>query len=233
MKTIHYLAAIALAAAAMLGLGSCNSSDSPQYVSSMMAFVTFEGSTENGSTFTTREKDDSPLVTYTSSLVLKEEDYPKGTRYILGFTNAEEKPWISGPINIIAIMNVTNGKIEKATEQVLKDLTREECNVVMIQRAGVYVNVQASAAMTYAPRDFGLYADPASLENAIPDVYLGFRSDNTGAMMREIFGSFSIASIWNDAKYTGLRLHFTTVDGTQELLLEKPLPLTPGTTPVE
>lgn len=220
----------ALAIAAGLALSSvfisCNDSNDDS-VDMFMSFVTYTESTETGSIFTTRQNLDSPLITYTSSIVLKADQYPVGKRYIIGFTNEENKRFVSGPINLAAVMNVINGKIETATPEAIAKLSAGSYHLSLLQREGTYINIEAAAPMQYAPKTFGLYMDENTADNEIPEVYVGYEPDNTGGYERQFYASIDISSVWNKPTCKGIRFHFKNNGMDSEYTFEKNAPSTP------
>lgn len=220
MKTIKLMAFGLLAALALL-TSSCNEKGNPEYTM-FMAFVTYEGSTDAGSKFTTRENGDSPLVTFTSTTVLKEEQYPKGTRYIIGYTNESEQRFQSGPISLMAIIPIANGPVHRATKQSIEAIYTDMVQLTLLQRTGKFINIEAVAPVQFQPKQFGLYVDDTTMGNEIPDVYVGFESDNTGGAQRQFYGSFDISSLWDLPTCKGIKIHYHSNGMEKDFIYEKP-----------
>ena len=188
-------------------LVSCNDDDKDD-VEMFMAFVTYAESSKDGSVFTTRPNNDLPLVTFTSGIVLDSKKYSTGKRYIIGYTTPSNKRFESGPISLMTIMNVTNGKAEEATLNAIQGMQNNLLEVSMLQREGQYLNIEATAPIQFQPKTFGIYVDDETIGNARPDIYIGFETDNTGGAYRTFFGSFDLSPIWDLPSCEGVRIHF-------------------------
>lgn len=187
-------------------LGSCTKFKEEPTNAMMMAFATYEGSTDFGSSFTTSAGNDSPLVTLTSTAVLKDDKYTKGDRYIIGYTNATGERYVSGPITLQMVMPIFNGKAERATAEAIEALTGDPIDVTLLERQGTWLNVEANGPIQAKPQTFGIYYDEATADAEYPDVYIGFRTDNTGGVQRQFYGSFSIAELWGKETSKGIRV---------------------------
>lgn len=229
MKKLNQLALALFAVVLGLGAASCNDNKT-DYQEMFMAFVTYTSSSDNGSVFTTRPNLDETPVTFTSTVVLAEKDYPLGQRYIIGYTNQSGERFQSGPINLMSIMKIINGKVEKATPEAIKDLTSTDVTMDLIQREGTYINFQATGPIQIQPKKFGLYVDENTITDKVPQVYVGFETDNTGGTMRTFFASIDIADIWNLPTCEGINIHFKVNGVDKELLFERKAHITPDPT---
>lgn len=200
---------------------SCNSDDGNNDFSMFMSFVTLENSTDTGTKFTTNIGENSELVTFTSSVVLKEEQYPKGKRYIIGYSNEKNERYASGPINLYTIITVANGDVARSTPEAIALLQKDPISVTLLQREGNYINIEANAPVTISPKLFGLYVDENTMNNEYPDVYVGFQTDNTGGVDRQFYGSFSIKSLWESPTCKGIKVHFRSFGVEKEIELKK------------
>ncbi|MDE6288629.1 MAG: hypothetical protein K2M00_07590 [Muribaculaceae bacterium] len=205
MKKINLSALLTAMLTAVL-MSACNGNGT-DVVETFMAFATLENTTDKGCTFTTQEGPNTPVVTFTSPVELKNDRYPVGNRYIIGYTNESNKRFESGPITLALIMDIANGKIESATSEAIKSITADPMNPTMITRTGQWLNIEAIAPIQIAPTQFGLYVDRDTENNEIPDVYIGFVTDNTGSPYRQFYGSFSLEPLWSKESCRGIKLH--------------------------
>ncbi|MGM9859463.1 MAG: hypothetical protein ACI31C_01785 [Muribaculaceae bacterium] len=199
-------------------LTACNDDDEPQ--TSFLIFATYSEATSAGSVFTAQRNLDSPLVTYTTSVVLDGEHYKVGNRYIINFTNATNSCYESGPITLLYIVDVCNGSITEASSEEIADVSVDPLEFLMIQREGHYINVQAVAYVNIQPTLFNMYVDRATINNEVPDVYFGFKSDVISSQ-KQLFGSFDIASVWDLPTCKGICIHYKANNENKTLTFSK------------
>lgn len=217
MKKFKFLAFI-LCVVMMPMLTACNDNDEP--TPSFLIFATYSEATSAGSVFTAQRNLDSPLVTYTTSVVLDGEHYKVGNRYIINFTNDTNRCYESGPINLLYIVDVCNGAITEASRDEIAKVSVDPLEFLMIQREGHYINVQAVAYVHTQPTLFNMYVDRETVNNEIPDVYFGFKSDVL-SRQKQLFGSFDIASVWNLPTCKGLCIHYGANNENKTLTFSK------------
>lgn len=201
-------------------LPSCNS-EGVSEATSFMSFVTIEGVSDYGTVFTTRQNGDSPLVTFTSGTVLKADQYPLGSRWIIGYTNEANERYKSGPIALTAIIPVFNGKIEKATAEEIKKLTNNDLTPSLIQREGQWLNLECSATVAGQPKKFALLVDESTLDNEYPDVYIGFETDTNSGPVRQFYASFDLTSVWMLPTCNGIKVHYKLYGTDRDHLFQK------------
>ena len=199
-------------------LTACNDNDEP--TPSFLIFATYSEATSAGSVFTAQRNLDSPLVTYTTSVVLDGEHYKVGNRYIINFTNDTNRCYESGPINLLYIVDVCNGAITEASRDEIAEVSVDPLEFLMIQREGHYINVQVVAYVHTQPTLFNMYVDRETVNNEIPDVYFGFKSDVLSSQ-KQLFGSFDIASVWNLPTCKGICIHYGANNENKTLTFSK------------
>lgn len=217
MKKLKFLAFI-LCVVMMPMLTACNDDDEP--TPSFLIFATYSEATSAGSVFTAQRNLDSPLVTYTTSVVLDGEHYKVGNRYIINFTNDTNRCYESGPINLLYIVDVCNGDITEASREEIAEVSVDPLEFLMIQREGHYINVQAVAYVNTQPTLFNMYVDRETVNNEIPDVYFGFKSDVLSSQ-KQLFGSFDIASVWDLPTCKGICIHYGANNENKTLTFSK------------
>lgn len=217
MKKLKFLAFI-LCVVMMPMLTACSDDDEP--TPSFLIFATYSEASSAGSVFTAQRNLDSPLVTYTTSVVLDGEHYKVGNRYIINFTNDTNRCYESGPINLLYIVDVCNGDITEASRDEIAEVSVDPLEFLMIQREGHYINVQAVAYVNTQPTLFNMYVDRETVNNEIPDVYFGFKSDVLSSQ-KQLFGSFDIASVWDLPTCKGICIHYGANNENKTLTFSK------------
>lgn len=178
---------------------SCNSSDDNKDRDTIFAiFVTLASQNGDQLSFTAQEDSDSDIVTYTTTLKLNPGQVTVGKRYVLLFTNGTtDKPFQSGPVDVINIYNIYNGSIAAKTQQEIDAASTAPFSVTNITRTGKYLNLEINAETDAIPRAFTVYVDQATLTNEYPVVYIALDADVKGLNFSTLFGSFDIAEVWN------------------------------------
>ncbi len=193
---------ILLAAAAIVGMTSCNSNDDPtgSYEYICNDIVTYLGNADGKSTFTFRKEGDSPLVTLTSPQMLQQSQFKPDSRILISYSPQSGKQYTSGPITLIAAMNVEgNGDpVKTATAESTSNWRSEEINVASLFRSGEYLNVQFTGAVGADVPVTNLYVDEATLESECPELHIVFGPFNSVTQTTYVFyGSWNISSVWN------------------------------------
>jgi len=209
MKKISKFIAAALLLP-LFALTSCNNDNDTPQPDIFSVFATLTAANDNGCSFTAQEKEDSEPTTFTSSRKLDPESVTVGNRYIITYSNGTDKPFKSGSVTLYAIQNVANGKVQEATAAEIDKLTADPITVLSVGRTGTFINIQAQAPIAQTAKVFNLYVDKASLDTESAQIYIGFQSDYNGIEEKQFFGSFDIASVWNDPDIKQVVLHYRT-----------------------
>lgn len=220
MKKINYLL-LMLAVILGFGLTACNDDDNNNNNgSSYTAFVTLAVCNDNGATFTTTLGDDTKPVAYTTNMRLTGERYKVGQRYIIQFT-IDTPVAMGGAINLLNVYDIFNGDVKSASAAEIKELTTDPIDINMVQRDGDFLNIQATAYAGRDPKTFALYVDEATIDNEMPDVYVGYQIKNGASNAYVLYGSFGISSLWSKPGCKGLNFHYRQNDEDQILKIEK------------
>ncbi|MDO4320423.1 MAG: hypothetical protein Q4C34_07595 [Bacteroidales bacterium] len=238
-KAAHILTAMLVMASTLFT--SCNSDEPTPTTEVFGTFVTYEGATELSKdwnlTFTTREENDSPLVTFTwSSKAEPDKNLVKGERYLITYTNASQQRYASGSITLMQILQIFNGKVTPKPLSEIKDMQKDPYRILLTERSGQWVNLIGVAPFNVLPKTFCLFVDEATINSSIPDVYVGYVSDTNSATIsdKELYGSFDLAPVWNLPTCKGIKLHYSTTSGeTSKTFLRNNGPLTPTPDPGE
>lgn len=186
----------------ILTLTSCNDSGNDDPLIIYNAFVTYEGSDGNTATFTTQEKDDSDIITFTATV--NASGLTKGKRYVISYTTPDGSRFKSGPIELYQVLTPYQEPYKEATLDEIKELNNNPVNSTP-GRTGMYINVPVLSE--FPPKTFGLYVDKATLSNEMPDVYVVFQSDVEKPRPAGTYlGSFDISKLFEN--HAGIRLHY-------------------------
>lgn len=227
MKTTKtlMLGAVLAAATVLTACSDDKNNGMNQYV--FTDYVTLTGDNDNGATFTMHVDMNSPLLTYTSTRRLPSDKVKVGQRCVIMYTFPDGREFqangqiarSSGPIDVSAYQTCINGGIEWKTSE---DTNRFMTNSVQCQGAwiaGNYLNFNVAGLYRNEPKAFKLVADEATIDKAMPDVYLIFEADDqVGGAWKEIYASLDVSDIWANNKYDGFVLHmaneFTAMGNT-------------------
>lgn len=200
MKLINNILAAAILLP-LFTLASCNNDD-PDPLIIYNAFVNYQGTEGNTATFTTQEKDDSELITFTTTANVS--SLTKGNRYVISYSTPDGSRFKSGPIELYQVLTPYQEPYKEATIEEIQELN---ANPVSCSpgRTGVYINVPAVAE--FPPKTFGLYVDKATMSNELPDVYVIFEADDKKPSQAGTYlGSFDISKLFEN--HAGIRLHY-------------------------
>lgn len=210
---------------------ACNTSDDGPLVSTYTQFATLVADDEQGSTFEVNNSADGPVRTLTSTNRVDTKKVAVGQRLMIayqleGTTSVDG----SGPIRLLAYMQVINGKVEVMNATEAENFKSNSLQNPVLQVTGNYLNVQVMGRLRTDPDKFALIADKSTMDDKYPTVYLVFLSDDdsTGAW-KTIYGSFDISEIWNNQKYNGMIIKMNNETGENEFKLES----RPGLQPQE
>ena len=201
MKLINSFLAAALLLP-IFTLTGCNDSGNDDPLIIYNAFVTYDGSEGNTATFTTQEKDDSDIITFTATV--NASGLTKGKRYVISYTTPDGSRFKSGPIELYDWGMPYQEPYQEASLEMIKGLINTTVTSTP-GRTGMYINVPALSE--FPPKTFCLFVDKATLSNELPDVYVVFESDNDKpSSARTYLGSFDISKLFEN--HAGIRLHY-------------------------
>lgn len=206
-----------VAIATLASTTSCNSDNGGKTPvdNTFYDIVTVTAITDGGFVAQFREIDDSPLITLTFTQSLNPNLVKVGQRILLNYWPESGKAYTSGPATSYGYRNILNSTITEGTAQTEDAWSTEAISIVSLWRTGEFINVNSLAPYKVAPRKFDLVLDKSTLDDEIPTAYLLVKSDlATEAQLQQYIATFNISSIWNDAKYKGLRVVTATINGT-------------------
>lgn len=196
-----------------LGFQSCNSdNDEPDPSPTIYTnIVSYEEGTSGGSTFTYRERGDSPLITLYSSQALKAETFKVGTRIIIQYTSESTDQNQDRQITLLAAANVEGqGKaVESATAESTNNWNSDGVAVQALYRSGDFVDVQFTGYLGDQQAKAAMYVDETTLDSEQPQLHLIFGPYSGMVTTPYIFyGSWNIANIWNLPNVKSVKVNF-------------------------
>jgi len=235
MKTTERIrkisAAIIFTALAMISASSCVDNDDPIDTSGVIALATYEQTTSNTdangglaytSTFTYYGPDDAAPTILIAAANVDQSMLKPGQRCIIEFTPSNySNPTASGQITLIRYKSVPTTSVTTAPTE-----TAQAANAAInllyvngqpsLSRTGKYINVEA-----YMPfidgRTFSIVADEATINTAMPDLYLTTSAIGTSQGYNQtILGSIDIQPVWNRPEVEGVRLHINNTNPTYQ-----------------
>lgn len=222
----------AMAAIAIATTTACSDDDNngslPSLDGTFQTIVTYEGSNDNGSSFTVTEPGTDVLTTFTSVKKFPTEGetaLQPGTRVLIFYKNTADKRYQSGPIDLRGVSLIFTGEAQAKPQSEISPLRVDYMDVSLAELSGTYININARAAAG-TPRVFDIYFDEATVASEFPQAFVVFETDSHSARERQLFGSFDIASVWDQSTCRGIRLTYMTDDGPESQTFNK------GTQPI-
>lgn len=168
--------------------------------------VTYEGSDSQGSVFTFRQVDDSPLITLTAPV--KFESLEPGTRLAISYIPESGKAYTSGPVKLVSASKITQSKLETEWNDDYALWDKDPVYVYSMWRSGSYINLDSKLTYTSEPRIFRLVVDPATSDSESPKLYLvHILPDDTDNHDRAYIASFDISDLWVRPNVREVRVH--------------------------
>lgn len=170
--------------------------------------VTFEGMEGRAGVFTFRKVDDSPVIRLTAE-GFDPKGVSAGSRMMLRYIPASGKPYTSGGITVTGQAYITQSQTAMEWVPEYDVWADSPVYVYSIWRSGSYLNMHVRLPYVAAPRLFGLVADPSTIADAKPDVYLVHILPDDAALTftREYYASFDLSPVWDIETVSGITLH--------------------------
>lgn len=205
-RNIH--AALSLLVAATLAC-ACSDGHGPDGPVDMILWdiVTYEGHTESeGSIFTFRQIDDSPLITLTTPQRI--ESLEAGQRLLIAYCPESGKAYTDGPVSVRSASLINQSRLYMEPSADYEPWDRDKVYLYSMWRTGNYINLHARLTYSEEPRILRLVLDPSSLEGDYADIYLVHKLpaviENHD---RVCYASFDIAEVWDKELLKGVRIH--------------------------
>lgn len=191
----------------LLGLASCNDrgEDAP-HPALLYNICDVADATDGQTVFHLYRPDaDEPIVLTASNFSVANEEGQlpdAGTSGMLAYIPANGKPYQNDEVDATywAPINNLTLKIpeEDQAEEYLADWDAEAVEYLAGWRGGSKLYLRLRLPYSAVPRRFGLVADPSTLSQPIPTLYLCHeRRDETPTFDRQYYFAFDIAEVWN------------------------------------
>lgn len=213
---------------------SCNNSnnDDPLPPKLFYDIATLEFSNEEGSTFTLRQENDSPIITLTfPGQTVNTEQVPLGTRVLIAYYPESGLAYTSGQAKLYAIGYVYNSEIEEGNAESTKQWQTMAQNMLGMWRTGNWINIQTQCTyVNNTPMTYDLVVDETTLDEEYPQAYIIYiPTDAANALTRDFYATFDISSVWNRPNVKGLRIRVVENNGprTYSFIKNQSDPITP------
>ena len=205
MKFTHCL----FLAASALAMSACsNGSDSSTVY--YTDIVTLDASSASGSVMTYQDKNDSPVVTLTTTTPLSEKQVGKRIVIIYSPIGTLEHG-VSGSINLVnAGMTFGGGAAPlDAVADTLDNWNSDQVSYMQAYRSGKYLNMGMILSTTEMPEKLRCYLDVTTADNEYPELHLVYKAKpGYDSQSANFFASYDISSIWNRPGVKGFKVLF-------------------------
>lgn len=226
MKLKSALLSAIISAAALSGCAGTDTSPDQVRDPVYQNFMTYCGTSQQGvSTLTYQKVNDSPLITLTAEWT-PQPSISEGQRVLTLYTAREYG--ISGHITVKGWMKLPGGTIKEPES--MPQWSPDPLTVVMMERAGHYLNFEGYLDANGQTHVLDLVLDPDTRSLTYPVAYLfhSSRSQLEGAPTR-IFASWNVEPVWSLPHILGLKVKVMDPQGRErEFLFEKSDQLTPN-----
>lgn len=196
---------------------------------SLYDFATLASSSSSGSTFTLNKANNSETVTYTSTVQIDTTKGIKvGDRLIIVYTMSDGlKAYESGPINLYGYIMMNNSS--QNVEELEGNWVSSPLIADVITRTGTYLNFQLQlfARNNLTQGNLSLVVDPATIDSAVPNLYLVYDNQNVGDNKYTAYASFDISSIWLKSTCKGINVTYQTDNGVKSMKFDNDGNFTP------
>lgn len=170
--------------------------------------VTFEGNNGGTAVFSFQKVDDTPLITLTAHRTINEDEIPAGKRLLIYYNPPENQAYKSGEITLLGAKAITQSTVATEWSKDFADWDRDRVYLYSAWRSGKYLNIHVRLTYSTEPRIFCIAADPQTLDNEWPDVYLIHKlATETDSHDRAYYASFDLTPVWERQGVKGIRLH--------------------------
>lgn len=189
-------------------LWGCSTQDGPDSKDIMLSdIVTMVSSTRaDGTVFTFNRYDDQPLITLTAP-TYSTDRIEAGQRVLLYYYPADSEAYTSGDIRVRSVQAINNGEV---TIGPIADYSWDATPVWLnsVWRSGKYLNLRLRLSHSPSPRLFGIVADEATADDAMPHLYMMHDLDGEPeSYLRDVIASIDISAIWDRPTCRGIVLH--------------------------
>lgn len=222
-NTISMAAAAIMAAAA----ASCSTDNSGGNGGGTMPdnmfydFATYNGSTENSSSFEVQKNTDSGQATITFNNTFKDNQLKTGSRVYMAYTTLSGKQYQSGPGTLYVLRDVTGGAPVEATDE-LRVRASDAIKLAEMKRTGDYLNIIFQVPMSgSALNRLALTQKPNEKEPAYPMLGLYVDTPNDMAPWQYVQASFDVSDVLAPADVEGFKVEYFDDKGIDTLTFVK------------
>ncbi|MDE7407872.1 MAG: hypothetical protein K2M76_05570 [Muribaculaceae bacterium] len=204
-----------------LSLNVSCSTDEQEPLEYRADIVTFVGNETGGASFG-RIEQNSETVTKLMARGVRVDTtrVTAGSRVLMVYEEASE---LSEPlsVNILSLQLIVTGEVRVADD--MAGWNSDAVYMLSMWRTGGYLNLECRVENSEEKRNFCVVADPATVSNAVPDLYVVHdMGEHTASYMRRIYASWDISEVWNRRSCRGVRVHINDSNrGINEMTFTK------------
>ncbi|MDE5725881.1 MAG: hypothetical protein K2I12_07735 [Duncaniella sp.] len=170
--------------------------------------VTYTGNRDGHAEFTLIKVDDTPELLLTADAPLNVDSERVPGRMLITYIPESGRPYESGPIKLLGASLINFAPVRTEWRDEYDRWDADGVYLYSMWRSGTYVNLHVRLTYSTDPRLFCLVADPSTLEQPVPDLYLVHALqkpvDNHD---RAYYASFDLSPVWNSPSVEGVRIH--------------------------
>lgn len=169
--------------------------------------VTYSGEGENGSVFTFRSYNDSPLITLNASNV-KYPGMPVGQRLLLNYVVDDDLGGNCLAVTVKGLSKVNTDTISVLPQEKIDELKMEDVKLKSVWRTGDYLNIRCQLLYTEKPRQMFLATTGIPDASGRIDCYqIQNLMDAHTYYWIETYFSYYIEPVWSVADCSSVRYH--------------------------
>ncbi len=211
-----------LAASAIL-FSSCGDSGSDNSTIIFTDIVTLESIEPALTTFTFREKDNSPEITlvYRDDINknLPQKPFKENTRVAISDTTETNKHSVNSVISLLAATNIYGGgeEVPVVKRQGMSDFDSSPVNLNSLWRTGEYINAIFTAISSPNPKKCVMNVDEETINDEYPKIHIIFQPDESLELKQYgVYMSYSVAELFARPGCKGVEVFFNDPNQKQK-----------------
>ncbi len=187
---------------------SCNSNDEDDSRQYCLDFVTYEGESGSGATFSFRVQNDSPVIKLTSPATsLAGQDVKVGDRLVIYYTNDGHEPYTSGNITLYSVSKALIMPVEEGSITDNPSWNEFPITLEAAWRSGKYINFSINHYFIKVPKVLKIVYSMPDAEGMC-DAWLIYIPEETSTVAGYVLYSCAdISPMWDNGECRGIRLH--------------------------
>lgn len=213
-----------LAAVLMIGAASCSSDNGPDTPSipndALYDIVTLTATSSNSSTFAAQKAENTPEVSYFSSVSFANNKNVKvGQRLLIAYKMQNgAAAYTTGPITLygFSLLSNTEPAVITGTAAQYDGWNSETLKVTSLWLTGKFLNINAQMYTNTIsrPTSYILVADETTLDKPVIEAHLILRSNTSdGGNLAPVYASFDIETLLNIKTCETLRVNYKDITG--------------------